>query len=102
MPADKSLEKSALFVTTGMAILAVFKGGDTYPYSPETNKEEAYNFWIWALRLSAPCPALSITNNWGWSMRWSCIGVLHEEGLRIHIHTFNDDVGRLCFMASFD
>jgi hypothetical protein len=27
-------------------IQAVFQGGDTYPYSPETSKEEAYNIWI--------------------------------------------------------
>jgi ribosomal protein S18 acetylase RimI-like enzyme len=27
-------------------IHAVFQGGDTYPYSPETSKEEAYNIWM--------------------------------------------------------
>jgi ribosomal protein S18 acetylase RimI-like enzyme len=27
-------------------IHAVFKGGDTYPYSPQTSKEEAYNIWM--------------------------------------------------------
>jgi ribosomal protein S18 acetylase RimI-like enzyme len=24
----------------------VFKGGDTYPYSPETSKEDAHNIWL--------------------------------------------------------
>jgi ribosomal protein S18 acetylase RimI-like enzyme len=27
-------------------IHTVFKGGDTYPYSPQTSKEEAYHLWL--------------------------------------------------------
>lgn len=27
-------------------IHAVFKGGDTYPYAPETSKDEAHNIWM--------------------------------------------------------